>query len=153
MCWRLVMPSLLQASAFEPETGTLPGLVLGTRLFLSQCLARDGQRTQTPSRRESDSRNVELGGHSFPWERWAPPRLWKRISLAIGPKMSLAERYVYGTALQERRVKQHLKEKTITVKYEKKTKPESPGTCQALPYPPVVRITRRLSQALEQPWN
>lgn len=98
---------------------------------------------------------MELGGHSSPVGTVGPLRSWNRIRLAVRSRVGLAPAATLEQPLQERRIKQHPKEKIITVKYEKKTKAVSPGTCDAHPHPTciVVRVTRQLSQAWERPWD
>ena len=130
------------------------------RLSMHACM-RYGRRKQIPS-----LERIRFLGCRAGWAQlfmrnggFSPSRLWKRISLAVsspgwcGRKVCLCTSSCTETALQERRIKQCLKENTVTVKYEKKTKAASPGTCQTHPDLLVVRITRWFSWALEWPWD
>ena len=102
---------------------------------------RYGRRKQIPSLERIRFLGCGAGrAQLFMRNRGFPhSRLWKRISLAVrsqgwcGRKVCLCTSSCTETALQERRIKQCLKEHTVTVKYEKKTKAASPGTCQAHP--------------------
>lgn len=55
--------------------------------------------------------------------------------MAVRSRVGLAPAAMLEQSLQERRITQHQKEKVITVKYEKKTKAISPGTCDVHPHP------------------
>lgn len=55
--------------------------------------------------------------------------------MAVRSRVGLAPAAMLEQSLQERRITQHQKEKVITVKYEKKTKAISPGTCNVHPHP------------------
>lgn len=55
--------------------------------------------------------------------------------MAVRSRVGLAPAAMLEQFLQERRITQHQKEKVITVKYEKKTKAISPGTCDVHPHP------------------
>ena len=160
MCLRVVTPPLPRAVPasdyvtvhLEPVTWS-PSLVPGTQSLRSQCLGRGDRRLQTPCPwRESDFWDRERSrGNCGPWA--ARPR--RKISLAVGPEESVAKMCVSGPAAaltaSTAQIKQYLKEKTITVKSEKKTKAVSPG-CLPCPLPPPgVGIARWLSQARAWP--
>lgn len=55
--------------------------------------------------------------------------------MAVRSRVGLAPAAMLEQSLQERWITQHQKEKVITVKYEKKTKAISPGTCDVHPHP------------------
>ena len=159
----------LQYSCLEnfQDTGVWQATVHGVkesdtteRLSTHACM-RYGRRKQIPS-----LERIRFLGCRAGWAQlfmrnggFSPSRLWKRISLAVrrpgwcGRKVCLCTSSCTETALQERQIKQCLKENTVTVKYEKKTKAASPGTCQTHPDLLVVRITRWFSWALEWPWD